>query len=885
MTSRTTSNSPGKVLLADYQPPAYLIPEISLSFEIRDRDVAVRSVMTVQRAAHGAENALILQGKDLTLLSVELDGRELKKDRYLQTDEELRLFGVPDECTVTICTRINPFDNKSGMGLYESRGILCTQMEAQGFRRVTYFPDRPDVMSRFTCRISAERSRYPVLLCNGNLVESGSEDGGRHYAMWKDPFPKPCYLFALVAGNLSMVEDSFTTKSGRQVAIRFYVEPGQEDSCLHAVRSLKKAMRWDEQVFGLEYDLDIYMVVAVSDFNFGAMENKGLNIFNAAYISADPKTATDQDFLSVESVIAHEYFHNWTGDRITLRDWFQLTLKEGLTVFRDQEFSSDMNSRAVKRIADAGLLKSVQFPEDAGPNAHPPRPESYLEIDNFYTSTVYNKGAEIVRMIHTLLGAEKFHEGMRKYVELFDGKAVTVEDFLQAMSSVSGFDFSRFLRWYTQAGTPALRIRGRHDAEMRCYYLDVEQSCPPTPGQPAKNCFHIPLKMALLDGSGQPLPLRLRAEEEEAAAEEIVLQIDSPRQRFTFHGIDHPPLPSLLRDFSAPVNMDFDYREEDLAFILANDTNTFCRYEAGQRLALRALINLSGCFHRNEDIAWNPAPLQPYRLLLEDSALDPAFAAEVLQPPSVSTIVEMQEEVDYDAALNARLRFMTDLSRLHKDVFYAAYMRLQEELGKEYRIDPQSIGKRRLKNLCLEYLTTADDEDGLRLLSRQFQEAGNMTDQYSAFRLLCDHKGPGRRAAVEKFSEQWRNYPLVMDKWFAAQAGSYAFEIDEIENLEKHPAFDRFNPNKLRALYRVFASNYTKFHDKSGAGYKVLADRIIHIDRYNSHSSAALARAFHKYKKLDANRRELMRAEMERIMSTKPISKGVLEIVAQTLGS
>src|SRR5262245_21835092 len=761
--------APPAVRLSDYQPPAFLIDTVDLVFELDDGETRVKSRLGIRRspAASEASAPLRLDGEELELVSLALDGEVLGANRYQRPPEGGLLLGdVPDVFTLDVETRISPENNTVLSGLYMSGGNFCTQCEPEGFRRITYFIDRPDVMARYTTTIVADAARFPELLSNGNPVESGETGSGRHWAKWVDPHPKPSYLFALVAGDLIAVRDRFTTRSGKEVALAIWVRRGDENKCGHAMASLKKAMRWDEEVFGLEYDLDVFNIVAVSDFNMGAMENKGLNIFNTRYVLAKPETATDTDYQNIEAVIAHEYFHNWTGNRVTCRDWFQLSLKEGLTVFRDQEFSADQGSRAVRRIAEVRMLRAIQFPEDDGPLAHPVRPASYIRIDSFYTPTVYNKGAELVRMIHTLLGKEGFRRGMDLYIRRHDNHAATIEDFVAAMQDASGVDLSQFKLWYEQAGTPEITIEDRWDPAAGSYELTAEQRIPPTPGQPERSPMLIPLAMGLLASDGAELPTRLDGETTHREGTRVI-SLGKARQSYRFVDLPAAPVPSLLRSFSAPLKlrgMSLDRHK----FLAIHDSEPFARWEAGQQVATRLLLDRIAAHQRGEA----PGSLDPdlaaaMRRSLADADRDPAFAAEAFTLPSEAFLADQLAVVDVDAIHTAREGVRTALGNTLSAEFETAY-RQYGDAG-PYQIDGISIGRRALRNACLAYLAAADPNRGAALAMAQFDAGRNMTDVQAALTVLADLDCPERAAALTRFYDTWLQDDLVTDKWFALQ--------------------------------------------------------------------------------------------------------------------
>ena len=876
---------PQPTRLADYRPPAFLIDTVDLVFELGEADTRVKTRLGIRRnpevSEHGAP--LHLDGEALELVSLALDGELLGPNRYrLPPDGGLTLADVPDAFTLDVETRIAPESNTALSGLYISGGNFCTQCEPEGFRRITYFIDRPDVMARYTTTIRADNARLPVLLSNGNPVERGEADDGRHWAKWVDPHPKPSYLFALVAGDLIAVEDRFTTRSGKDVALAIWVRRGDEDKCGHAMASLKKAMRWDEEVFGLEYDLDVFNIVAVSDFNMGAMENKGLNIFNTRYVLAKPETATDTDYQNIEAVIAHEYFHNWTGNRVTCRDWFQLSLKEGLTVFRDQEFSADQGSRAVRRIAEVRALRAIQFPEDDSPLAHPVRPESYIRIDNFYTATVYNKGAELVRMIHTLLGRDGFRRGMDLYIQRHDNHAATIEDFVAAMRDASGVDLGQFKRWYEQAGTPEITIEDRWAPATRSYELTAAQKVPPTPGQPEKLPMLIPLAMGLIGPDGAELPIRLEGESQSRTGTRIIALADA-RQSFRFVDVPAPPVPSLLRRFSAPVKLK-GVPLERLKFLAVHDPEPFARWEAGQQVATRVLLDGIAAHQRGE----TPAPLDSdlvatMRRILADADRDPAFAAEALSLPSESFLADQLAVVDVDAIHAARDASRAALGEALAVELATAYQALAD--AGPYHIDGTSIGRRALRNACLAYLATADPERGARLAAAQFDAGRNMTDVLAALMVLADLDRPERPEAFARFYTTWSHDELVIDKWFALQARSSLSETpDRVRELTRHPAFERKNPNRVRALVGTFTqANQLRFHDARGAGYTFLADEVIALDPINPTTAARLVQPLGSWRRYDPARQALMRGEIERVLATPDLSNNTYEMVSKSL--
>jgi len=859
---------PASVRLDEYRAPDFLVDTVDLVFELDPAQTSVTSRLRVRRNPAGTDRhaPLRLDGERLELRGLRLDGESLGQNRYALGPTALTIPGVPDAFTLEVETRIAPKDNTELSGLYVSGGSFFTQCEAEGFRRITFFPDRPDVMARYTTTIFAEPASCPVLLSNGNPVETGRA-GDRHWAKWQDPHPKPSYLFALVAGDLVAVRDTFATCSGRTIALAIWVRAGDEDKCDHAMRALKASMAWDEKVFGREYDLDVFNIAAVADFNMGAMENKGLNVFNTKYVLARPEIATDADFQGIDTVISHEYFHNWTGNRVTCRDWFQLSLKEGLTVFRDQQFTADLGSRAVKRIADVRRLRASQFPEDAGPLAHPVRPRSYKKIDNFYTATVYQKGAEVVRMMHTLLGPENFRKGMDLYFARHDNQAVTIEDFCLAMQDASGVDLAHFMLWYEQAGTPELVADDRYDPDARRYVLTVRQSTPATPGQPAKQPFLIPLAIGLLDETGADIVPGAR-----------VLTLDRPEQEFVFEDVP-PPVPSLLRGFSAPVKLK-GVPLERLRFLATHDTDPFVRWESGQQYATRHLLQMVAAAQRGEPLALDPGLVHAVQKNLADADTDPAFSAEALALPGESFLADQMDVVDPDAIHAARECARAEIGRQLAAPLRAAHARFDEP--GPYRVDGAAMGRRALKNACLSYLAAAGDIDPARA---QFDAARNMTDVLAALVLLAAADTPQRQPALDAFYLKWRHDDLVLDKWFAIQATAPLPDtLARVKTLAQHPDFDLRNPNRMRALVASFAmANPVHFHAASGEGYRFLADTLIAVDAVNGQVAARLVPSLGTWRRYDAARQALMRAELERILAVPGLSQFTQEMASRSL--
>ncbi|MFO1520693.1 MAG: aminopeptidase N [Kiritimatiellia bacterium] len=872
-------STPVRIHRLDYRPPAFLIPETRLVFDLRDDgSVEVRARLTLRRnpAAEPAAD-LRLDGEAIRLLSLRIDGAALPADRFALEDKSLTVRGVPDSFVLETAGVIEPEKNTELMGLYRSGRLLCTQNEPEGFRRITWFIDRPDVMSVFSVRIEAGPA-LPDLLCNGNRVETGALPGGRHFAEWRDPFPKPAYLFALVAGALGRIEDRFVTRSGRPVALRVFTDPGNEARARHAMESLKLAMRWDEQAYGLEYDLDLFMIVAVDAFNFGAMENKGLNIFNSANVLADPDTATDQDYDRIEAIVAHEYFHNYSGDRVTLRDWFQLTLKEGLTVFRDQEFTADHHSRPVQRIGAVRDVRQMQFAEDAGPNAHPIRPDSYVEINNFYTVTVYEKGAEIIRMLHTLAGPQGYRKATNLYFARHDGQAVTCEDFVRAVEDACGLDLARFRRWYAQAGTPVVELRGGHDPATSRFTLTARQSCPPTADGSPKEPLVIPMAVGLIGPDGRDLPLRL-AGEASAAGHSRVLTIQEREQTFVFEDIAAPPVVSAFRGFSAPVRVVHAAGDDELAYRLSHDSDAFGRYDAGQALALRAITAAANALRRGGAAAIPAAVIDPFARAALDKSLDPAFRVELLEPPALVSICAELPDADYAAAFAAREAFEDLLAGRFHGEWLDRHHRLA---GGAYARDAAACASRAFRNRCLQLLSRVPVTGTLAL--QRFRSADNMTDRMAALRALCDFNLPGRDEALAEFEARWRDNFLVMNKWFAVQVAARRGDaLATVRRLAAHPLFDPRNPNRLRSVYSTFAGNLPHFHRADGAGYRLLAGAIREIDPVNSSVSAGLAKAYKEFARLPAALRPLMRESLQTISAAPNLSPGLREVVGNTL--
>ncbi|MCX5512096.1 aminopeptidase N [Kaistia algarum] len=870
--------------LEDYRPPAFTIDRVDLDFRLSPSATRVTARLSIRpNTADAASGRLELVGDEILLKGLKLDGLPLPASRFTALPSSLSVRDVPNTpFELEIETEIDPSANTKLMGLYRTNGNYCTQCEAEGFRRITYFLDRPDVLAVYTTRIEAEKADAPILLGNGNPGESGDIPGTtRHYAIWHDPFPKPSYLFALVAGDLGVLTDRFTTRSGKPVELRIYCEHGKEARCTYAMDALKRSMKWDEDVFGLEYDLDIFIIVAVSDFNMGAMENKGLNIFNDKYVLADPDTASDIDYANVEGVIAHEYFHNWTGNRITCRDWFQLCLKEGLTVFRDQEFSSDMRSRPVKRIADVRTLQARQFPEDGGPLAHPVRPEIYHEISNFYTPTVYEKGAEVVRMLRTILGAEGFRRGMDLYFERHDGDAATIEDFLACFSETTGSDLAQFKLWYSQAGTPQIVAKGHYDEASRSYRLTLAQNVPPTPGQPVKKSMHIPVRFGLIGPNGEDLDFSTVSG---GKVEGDVIHMTEPAQTFVFHEVAARPVPSLMRAFSAPVRLAIDLSSDDLLFQVRADKDPFNRWQAAQTLAMRALVAGTSDAAQGRHVQVDPTLVSALAEILEDETLEPAFRAQVLQIPGESDIArEIGQDVDPDAIATARRQLRLGVTRGLGARLADRYRAFDDH--RLYSPDAADAGRRALRNVLLDLMVASGAADAIAAARHQFETADNMTDRLAALSAVSASALAERRHMLEAFYERYQGDALVLDKWLMLEATVPALEtLDRVKTLLVHPAFALSNPNRVRALVGGFSSsNPTQFNRADGAGFDFLADFVLDLDRRNPQTAARLLIAFRSWRALEPVRRGLAEAQLRRIAASDRLSPDTQDIVTRTL--
>ena len=884
-----------------YAPPTFWVDTVEMGFDLDPVETRLATRITLVRNLACEDRTIILFGDGLQLITLRMNQQTLDRSAYCFVDGNLHIPDAPDDVVLEIETAIAPAHNTSLMGLYVSSGNFFTQCEAEGFRKITYFPDRPDVMATFTVMLRADKATYPVLLSNGNLIEQGDLGDGRHYALWHDPFKKPSYLFALVAGNLVCQQEKITLQSGRKALLQVWVEPGNLDKTQHAMTSLKNSIRWDEERFGLELDLDRFMIVAVGDFNMGAMENKGLNIFNTKYVLANPRIATDLDYLNIESVVGHEYFHNWTGNRVTCRDWFQLSLKEGLTVFRDQEFSADLSGtdtgRAVKRIDDVRVLRQSQFPEDAGPMAHPVRPDSYLEINNFYTVTIYEKGSEVVRMMQTLCGREGFRRGMDLYFERHDGQAVTCNDFRAAMADANARDFMQFERWYSQAGTPRVDVVTDYDAEAKTYSMTLRQSCLTTPGQDLKLPFHIPVAVGLLDHEGRDMALVLDPHLPTSASgitgnqvqRSIVIELTEAQQTIVFTGVHEKPIPSLLRDFSAPVVLTYPYTDDDLGFLMAHDSDAFNRWEAGQRLAMRRLLsmvevsrpeNLNG---KTAELAANATLLiDALRATLTDKKLSPAFREAVLILPSETMVAEELVTIEPQAIHNARQALRRAIANALRGQLEAAYKANQTK-GK-YRPDAVSIGKRALKNCALAYLAELDDAAVHALAQNQFNDADNMTDRLAALDVLINSRAPGRQKALAQFYKEFKAEPLVIDKWFMLQACADSTDVAAIRKLMRHAAFTLNNPNRARSLIFSFCNNNpAHFHAADGSGYAFWAEQVIALNSINPQVAARLARTLDRWRKFAPVHQAHMLSALQQVADAPALSNDVLEVITKAL--
>ncbi|KAK2385136.1 Peptidase M1 family protein [Trifolium repens] len=872
---------PREIFLKDYKKPDYYFETVDLKFSLGEEKTIVSSKIAVFPRVEGSTPPLVLDGQDMTLVSVQINGKALKEEDYHLDARHLTIKSPPSgKYDLEIVTEILPQKNTSLEGLYKSSGNFCTQCEAEGFRKITYYQDRPDIMAKYTVRIEADKSLYPVLLSNGNLAGQGDLEGGKHYAVWEDPFKKPCYLFALVAGQLESRDDTFTTRSGRKVALRIWTPADDVPKTAHAMYSLKAAMKWDEDVFGLEYDLDLFNIVAVPDFNMGAMENKSLNIFNSKLVLASPETASDADYAAILGVIGHEYFHNWTGNRVTCRDWFQLSLKEGLTVFRDQEFSSDMGSRTVERIGDVSKLRNYQFPQDAGPMAHPVRPHSYI------------KGAEVVRMYKTLLGSQGFRKGMDLYFKRHDGQAVTCEDFFAAMRDANNADFANFLLWYSQAGTPVVKVNTSYNAEGHTFTLKISQEIPPTPGQSVKEPMFIPIAVGLLDSTGKDIPLSSiyhdgalqSVSSNDQSVSTTVLRVTKKEEEFVFTDIFERPVPSLLRGYSAPIRLESDVTDDDLFFLLANDSDEFNRWEAGQILARKLMLSLVDDFQHNKPLVLNSNFLDGFRRILSDSSLDKEFVAKAITLPGEGEIMDLMKVADPDAVHTVRSFIRKQLARELRSEFLSTVENNRN--SGEYVFDHSNMARRALKNVALAYLASLEDQEFTNLALQEYNTATNMTEQFAALASIAQNPGKTRDDVLADFYNKWQNDYLVVNKWFALQAVSdIAGNVENVRKLLNHPAFDLRNPNKVYSLIGGFCGSPVNFHAKDGSGYEFLGDIVLQLDKINPQVASRMVSAFSRWKRYDDTRQKLAKAQLEKIMSTNGLSENVFEIASKSLAA
>jgi len=871
---------PAAIHLKDYKVPPFLIDKTELIFDLDDSVTIVTSHLHMRRnpASKEGNAPLVLDGgEDVKLVAIAIDDYQLPEAEYRLHNKQLIITATPDKFVLTCETLIEPQNNTRLEGLYRSSSMFCTQCEAEGFRHITYYLDRPDVMSVFTTRIEADAEKYPTMLANGNQIEEGETEEGKRFVVWHDPFPKPAYLFALVAGNLEKIQDTFTTMSGKEVALEIFTESHNIDKVDYAMDSLKRSMKWDEEVYGREYDLDIFMVVAVDDFNMGAMENKGLNIFNSSCLLATPETTTDDGFLRVEAVVAHEYFHNWSGNRVTCRDWFQLSLKEGFTVFRDQMFSADMNSPTVKRVEDVSFLRTAQFAEDAGPMAHPVRPASFIEISNFYTLTIYEKGAEIVRMIHTLLGEESFRKGSDLYFERHDGQAVTCDDFVKAMEDASGVDLKQFSRWYSQAGTPVLTVTSEHNQAESSLVLNVEQMTPATPGQPTKLPLHMPIRMGLVGKDGQELTTQYQG----VAAKEHVLHLNQLKQSFEFKGVSQAAVPSLLRGFSAPVKLKQDLDAQDLLLLLSSDTDGFNRWSAAQQLAVNELSTLIEQAKAGEELAIESNLIEGFASILKDESLDPAMVALILTLPSASYLAELAESIDPKAIAKARKFLKQMIATELTAELMACYER--NKIAEAYLPNSEQMAKRQLKNVVLSYWADSQDAKVVPVIAEQCLTSDNMTDEFSALSISVNSEHPDAQSLLAGFYDKWSNESLVVNKWLMLSASQEGEDsLDRIKALMEHDAFDLKNPNKVRALLGGLTQNVPCFHNENGSGYAFLANLIIELDKRNPQLASRLCTPLTRWRKMEEGLSSLMKTELERVQAQE-LSKDVYEVISKSL--
>ncbi|HCG5510886.1 aminopeptidase N [Vibrio parahaemolyticus] len=865
------SQAPQAKYRKDYQAPSHTITDIDLTFDLYDNDTIVTALSKVVQK--GESTTLELDGEGLELRSVKVDGEDWAHHEVKEAS--LVLSDLPAEFELEIITKIDPEANTALEGLYKSGGAFCTQCEAEGFRRITYYLDRPDVLAKYTTKVIADKATYPYLLSNGNRIAQGEAENGRHWVQWQDPHPKPAYLFALVAGDFDVLRDKYTTMSGRNVDLEIFVDKGNLDRAGHAMTSLINSMKWDEERFGLEYDLDIYMIVAVDFFNMGAMENKGLNIFNSKFVLANDQTATDRDYLGIEAVIGHEYFHNWTGNRVTCRDWFQLSLKEGLTVFRDQEFSSDLGSRAVNRIDNVRIIRGPQFAEDASPMSHPIRPDKVIEMNNFYTLTVYEKGSEVIRMYHTLLGEEGFQKGMKLYFERHDGTAATCEDFVSAMEDATGVDLKQFRLWYSQSGTPTLRVNSEYNAEAKTYALTVEQFTEATQDQAEKQALHIPFDIELYDSKGQVIPLIINGE-----SVHNVLDIKQDKQTFVFENVAEQPVPSLLREFSAPVKLEYDYSDAELIFLMKHATNDFARWDASQMLLAKYIRQNVNNVQTGSEVQLSEDLIDAFRGVLLDENLEPAFIAQVFSLPSINEITGWYKQIDVDAVDTVLNSITVSLSAALEDELSATYHTLKQA---EYTIDHAAIGKRALRNQCLQFLAHTDK--GNTLVKAQYEAANNMTDTIAAMSAANSAQLECREELMADYSDKWKHDGLVMDKWFALQGTNPAEDaLEKVKATMNHEAFSLKNPNRTRSLIGSFlAANPVRFHDKSGSGYQFAGDILRQLNDSNPQVASRMIDPLLKFRKYDEARQAMIRAELEKLKAMDNLAKDLFEKVTKAL--
>ncbi|AGQ98348.1 aminopeptidase N [Vibrio parahaemolyticus] len=865
------SQAPQAKYRKDYQAPSHTITDIDLTFDLYDNDTIVTALSKVVQK--GESTTLELDGEGLELRSVKVNGEDWAHHEVKEAS--LVLSDLPAEFELEIITKIDPEANTALEGLYKSGGAFCTQCEAEGFRRITYYLDRPDVLAKYTTKVIADKATYPYLLSNGNRIAQGEAENGRHWVQWQDPHPKPAYLFALVAGDFDVLRDKYTTMSGRNVDLEIFVDKGNLDRAGHAMTSLINSMKWDEERFGLEYDLDIYMIVAVDFFNMGAMENKGLNIFNSKFVLANDQTATDRDYLGIEAVIGHEYFHNWTGNRVTCRDWFQLSLKEGLTVFRDQEFSSDLGSRAVNRIDNVRIIRGPQFAEDASPMSHPIRPDKVIEMNNFYTLTVYEKGSEVIRMYHTLLGEEGFQKGMKLYFERHDGTAATCEDFVSAMEDATGVDLKQFRLWYSQSGTPTLRVNSEYNAEAKTYALTVEQFTEATQDQAEKQALHIPFDIELYDSKGQIIPLTINGE-----SVHNVLDIKQDKQTFVFENVAEQPVPSLLREFSAPVKLEYDYSDAELIFLMKHATNDFARWDASQMLLAKYIRQNVNNVQTGSEVQLSEDLIDAFRGVLLDENLEPAFIAQVFSLPSINEITGWYKQIDVDAVDTVLNSITVSLSAALEDELSATYHTLKQA---EYTIDHAAIGKRALRNQCLQFLAHTDK--GNTLVKAQYEAANNMTDTIAAMSAANSAQLECREELMANYSDKWKHDGLVMDKWFALQGTNPAEDaLEKVKATMNHEAFSLKNPNRTRSLIGSFlAANPVRFHDKSGSGYQFAGEILRQLNDSNPQVASRMIDPLLKFRKYDEARQAMIRAELEKLKAMDNLAKDLFEKVTKAL--